>query len=69
MDRLSGWPCIVPCGPNTMASRITRMFCYYFQEVGVSLCLRTDGGPKFTSSKFRVFLQCWVIYHVILSPH
>ncbi|XP_064122505.1 uncharacterized protein K02A2.6-like [Macrobrachium nipponense] len=31
-DRLSGWPVVVPCGRDTTAARVTRMFCVFFRE-------------------------------------
>ncbi|XP_064121730.1 uncharacterized protein K02A2.6-like [Macrobrachium nipponense] len=45
-DRLSGWPVVVPCKGDTAASNTIRIFCRYFQDVGVPLCFRTDGGPQ-----------------------
>ena len=68
-DKLSGWPVIVPCGKDTTSTRMTRMFCCYFREVGVSLRLRTDGGPSFTSADFRNFTERWGVHHVVTSPH
>ncbi|XP_063589603.1 uncharacterized protein K02A2.6-like [Penaeus indicus] len=68
-DRLSGWPIIVPCGASSAASRTTRMFCYYFRDVGVPLRLRTDGGPQFTSYEFQEFMKRWGVHHVVSSPH
>ena len=68
-DRLSGWPVVVPCGTDTTASRVTRMFCRYFREVGVPLRLRTDGGPPFNSADFRAFTERWGVHHVMSSPH
>lgn len=52
-----------------MASHTIQMFCRYFREVGVPLCLRTDGGPQFASSEFRAFTQRWGINHLMSSPH
>ncbi|XP_069987692.1 uncharacterized protein [Penaeus vannamei] len=47
-DRLSGWPVVTPCCQDTTATKVMRMFCRYFREIGVSVRLRTDGGPPFT---------------------
>lgn len=68
-DRLSGWPVVVPCGHDTTAARVTRMFCVYFREVGVPLRLRTDGGPPFASQDFKQFTDRWGVHHLITSPH
>ncbi|XP_064100745.1 uncharacterized protein K02A2.6-like [Macrobrachium nipponense] len=68
-DRLSGWPVVVPCGRDTTAARVTRMFCVFFREVGVSLRLRTDGGPPFSSHDFKQFVNRWGVHHIITSPH
>ncbi|XP_045127743.1 uncharacterized protein K02A2.6-like [Portunus trituberculatus] len=56
-DRLSGWPVVIPCGHDTTTLHTIRMFCRFFREVGVPLCLCTDGGPQFTSSDFRKFME------------
>lgn len=69
VDRLSGWPVLVPCKGDTTASATIRIFCRYFREVGVPLRLRTDGGPQFTSHEFRNFLERWGVRHVVSSPH
>ncbi|XP_064081491.1 uncharacterized protein K02A2.6-like [Macrobrachium nipponense] len=69
VDRLSGWPVVVPCKGDTTASNTNRIFCHYFREVGVSLCLRADGGPQFTSNEFRDFMERWGVRHVITSPY
>ncbi|XP_064085391.1 uncharacterized protein K02A2.6-like [Macrobrachium nipponense] len=68
-DRLSGWPVVVPCGRDTTAARVTRMFCVFFREVGVPLRLRTDGGPPFSSHDFKQFADRWGVHHIITSPH
>ncbi|XP_064083925.1 uncharacterized protein K02A2.6-like [Macrobrachium nipponense] len=66
-DRLSGWPVVVPCGRDITAARVTRMFCVFFREVGVPLCLRT--GPPFSSHDFKQFADRWGVHHIITSPH
>ena len=69
VDRLSGWPVVIPCKGDTTASTTARIFCRYFREVGVPLRLRTDGGPQFTSTEFRDFMQRWGVRHFLSSPH
>ncbi|XP_064110327.1 uncharacterized protein K02A2.6-like [Macrobrachium nipponense] len=69
VDRLSGWPVVVPCKGDTTASNTIRIFCRYFREVGVPLRLRTDGGPQFSSNEFRDFMERWGVRHVITSPY
>nr|XP_027212148.1 uncharacterized protein K02A2.6-like [Penaeus vannamei] len=68
-DRLSGWPVVTPCGQDTTATKVMRMFCRYFREVGVPVRLRTDGGPPFTSEEFRRFTERWGVHHLVTSPH
>ena len=67
-DQLSGWPVVVPCNGDTTAS-VIRIFCRYFREVAVPRCLRTDGGPQFTSKDFQDFLKRWGVHHVISSSY
>ena len=69
VDRLSGWPVVVPCQGDTTSHNTTRMLSRYFREVGVPLRLRTDGGPQFSSSIFAAFVQRWGVHHVMSSPH
>lgn len=69
VDRLSGWPVVVPCHGDTTSATTIRIFCRYFREVGVPLRLRTDGGPQFTSQEFRHFMDRWGVRHVVTSPH
>ena len=69
VDRLSGWPVVIPCTGDTTSSTTIRFFCRYFREVGVPLRLRTDGGPQFTSQEFWHFMDRWGVRHVITSPH
>ncbi|XP_066969110.1 uncharacterized protein [Macrobrachium rosenbergii] len=69
VDRLSGWPVVVPCKGDTTASNTIRIFCRYFREVGVPIRLRTDGGPQFTGNEFRDFMEQWGVRHVVTSPY
>ncbi|KAG0725797.1 hypothetical protein GWK47_004545 [Chionoecetes opilio] len=46
-----------------------RLFCRCFLDVGVPLRLRTDGGPQFTSTDFRNFMERWGVYYAVSSPH
>ncbi|XP_068245331.1 uncharacterized protein [Palaemon carinicauda] len=57
VDRLSGWPVVVPCKGDTTASNTIRIFCHYVREVGVPLRLRTDGRPQFTSRRVQGFYE------------
>ncbi|XP_069978514.1 uncharacterized protein [Penaeus vannamei] len=57
VDRLSGWPVVTPCGQDTTATKVMRMFCM------------TDGGTPFTSEEFRRFTERWGIHHLVASPH
>ncbi|XP_068246835.1 uncharacterized protein [Palaemon carinicauda] len=60
---------VVPCGRDTTAARVTKIFCVFFCEVSIPLHLRTDGGPPFSSHNFKEFADRWGVYHIIPSPH
>ena len=68
-DRLSGWPVVIPCGNNTTSAATITGFWHYFRDVGVPVCLKTDGGPQFSSHEFKDFLNFWGVHHVVSSPH
>nr|XP_027229813.1 uncharacterized protein LOC113821505 [Penaeus vannamei] len=66
-DRLSGWPVVTPCGQDTTATKVMRMFC----GTSRSRCtcpLRTDGGPH-SPEEFRRFTERWGVHHLVASPH
>lgn len=46
-----------------------RSFLTYFKDVGVPLCLRTDGGLHFNGQEFRSFTDRWGIRHIVSSLH
>ena len=68
-DRLSGWPVVVSCGPDTTSSATIRYFRHFFRELGVPVRLRTDGGPQFASKEFAEFLERWGVRHNRSTPH
>ena len=41
----------------------------FFVDAGVPVRIRTDGGPQFSSGKFRQFLKRWGVNHAISTPH
>ncbi|XP_037784643.1 uncharacterized protein LOC119580605 [Penaeus monodon] len=57
VDRLSGWPVVIPCGNNATSASTIRIFRHMFRDLGVPVRLRTDGGPQFSSREFATFLQ------------
>ncbi|XP_045132899.1 uncharacterized protein LOC123517089 [Portunus trituberculatus] len=67
-DRLSGWSCIAEYGREASSRTTTKLLCRIFRVVGVPVRLRSNGGPQFTSSTFRSFIQRWGINHVMSSP-
>ena len=67
-DRLSGWPCIAEYGREATSRATMTLLRNLFQDVGVPVRLRTDGGPQFSSSAFRSFMKRWGINHVLSSP-
>ncbi|XP_037781990.1 uncharacterized protein K02A2.6-like [Penaeus monodon] len=56
VDRLSGWPVVIPCGSNVTSASSIRFFRFMFHDLGVPVRLRTDGGPQFSSREFATFL-------------
>ena len=38
-------------------------------DTGVSVRIRTDGGPQFKSSKFQQFVKKWGVASTISTPH
>ncbi|XP_068200644.1 uncharacterized protein [Palaemon carinicauda] len=58
-DCLSAWPVGKPCKGDTTTSNTIRIFCRYFCEASVPLCLRTNEGPQFTSIDFKDFMKRW----------
>ena len=61
VDRLSGWPVVVPCKGDTTSSNTIRMFCKYFREVGVPLRLRTDSLPARSSVALQTGGACDIL--------
>lgn len=69
VDRKSGWPHVVSCPRNAAsAHHLTCVLRSVFADTGVPVLLRTDGGPQFTSSTVRRFLQQWGVRHEMSSP-
>lgn len=65
-DRLSGWPEIfsTPTGTSQAGARgLVACLRSFFSSFGVPEELSSDGGPEFTASVTKEFLQRWGIKH------
>ena len=69
VDRLSGWPCVGKLGRTANSNDVICFLRSQFPSVGVPQKIVTDGGPQFSSHKFKKFCQRWRIHHEKSSPH
>ena len=69
VDRLSGWPQVYPFSAPPTAKSLIAKLILHFTQVGVPVCLRSDGGLQFAAEETRVFTSSWGIRHVLSSPH
>ena len=68
VDRYSGWPCVYYFKDNNANSNNLIHICReLFSSYGVPEEINTDGGPQFTSHRFKLFLQTWDIHHRLSS--
>ena len=68
-DRLSGWPCIHDLGRSMVSASVIKPLRRWFAELGVPRKIVTDGGPQFSSKRFKDFCKRWQVEHVQSSPH
>ena len=64
----TGWPCIACTGCATSSCDVIVHFRRWFTDIVVPSVLCTDGGPQFSSSKFREFCKRWQVTHIMSSP-
>ena len=69
VDRLSGWIKILEYRQDPTSQQVISTIRNFFVDAGVPVCIRTDGRPQFSSSKFRQFLKRWGINHALITPH
>ena len=68
-DRYTGWCEVHAFSGDTSARPTIRAFRKFFGQLGVPMRLRTDGGPPFSSHRFRDFLVTWKVKHDLSTPH
>ena len=69
VDRLSGWIKISEYRNDPSSQQVISTLRKFFVDAGVPVRIRTDGGPQFSSGKFRQFLKRWGVNHAISTPH
>lgn len=70
VDRLSGWPPIHAWYERYVnAGDIIPSLIKNFADLGVSVRMRTDGGPQFASAEFQSFAKEWKIKVQPSTPH
>ena len=69
VDVKSGWPLVYSLGSSTTTNDVVIPLRRWFAEVGVPEKLKTDGGPQFSSKRFKDFCQRWQVMHQMSSPH
>ena len=71
-DRLSGWVEVFSCktgSANSGANGLISHLRSFFSTFGVPETISTDGGPEFTASSTKTFLQRWGERHRVSSSY
>ena len=71
-DRLSGWTEVIlsPSGTHLAGAQgLVRCLRHLFATFGVPRELSSDGGPEFSASMTKCFLERWGVYHRIASAY
>ena len=69
IDRLSGWISVVAWYRRSPSSKdVIQVIRRYFVDMGVPVCLRSDGGPQFASREFTRFLARWGVQQEMSTP-
>ena len=68
-DRTSAWTCVREIGRGVNSEQVISAFRAWFSELGVPTTLTTDGGPQYSSRKFREFCKTWSITHEMSTPY
>ncbi len=68
VDCYSDWPTIVLMGHDTTAPRLIKAVRQSFCRTGIPATFWSDGGPQFTSKKFRDFATQWGFTHIVSTP-
>ena len=58
-DRLTGWLELAHFPSGATSSRLSSVFCQYFQRCGAPESVSTDGGTNLASEEMEIFLGRW----------
>ena len=69
VDCYTDWPAILPMDHDTTTPKLITALRQSFCRTAIPDVLWSDGGPQFTSNKFKDFSQQWGFLHNISTPH
>ena len=69
VDCYTDWPVILPMDHDTTTPKLITAIRQSFCRTAIPDVLWSDGGPQFTSNKFKDFSQQWGFLHNISTPH
>ncbi|XP_046563230.1 uncharacterized protein K02A2.6-like [Haliotis rubra] len=54
--------------PDTTSETVLHKLKHHFARHGIPRVIISDGGPQFTSEKFKTFCETWGLAHELSSP-
>ena len=65
VDCFSGWPMVHRWLNDPNSGQVIKVLKQWFAQFGIPSRLRSDGGPQYDSTEFRIFCDEWNITHQI----